>query len=124
MHESRTIGGDPVLFAITALIVLFAVAIVGLGVEIGFSRRRGKRTRRIFSHQVVEVINPLSYTYTRHSGRLELHVSCSMSERISDEYVGEHDSPREQLDFSHIKRMKSKTEEGAIILPKPPKTPL
>ena len=45
MQESRLSGGDPVLFALTALFVLFAVAVVGLGVEIGFSRRRGKKTQ-------------------------------------------------------------------------------
>ena len=124
MQESRTSSGDPILFAITALVVLFAVAVVGLGVEMGFSRRRGKRTRKIFSQQVVESINPLSYNYTRHGGRLELHVSALMSERITSRDLDDYDQPREQLDFTFIEGLKSKSEKGAITPPKAPTTPL
>ena len=124
MQESRSDSGDPIIFALTALFVLFAVAVVGLGVEIGFSRRRGERTRRVFATQVVELLNPLSYTYTRHGGRLELHVSSSMSEYIvrSESSDESEISPREQLDFSFVQKLKSKAEDGAITPPQAPKS--
>ena len=123
MQESRLAGGDPILFALTALFVLFAVAVVGLGVEIGFSRRRGKKTQMIFANQVVEEINPLSYTYTRHGGRLELHVSCSMAEQVERRHPGHDDAPRKQLDFAFVDNLRSKAEGGSITPPLNPKTP-
>jgi hypothetical protein len=124
MQESRLSGGDPVLFALTALFVLFAVAVVGLGVEIGFSRRRGKKTQMVFSNQVVEEINPLSYTFTRHSGRLELNVSCSMAETVERRQSESKDTPRKQLDFAFVEKLRSKAEGGPITPPQTPATPL
>ena len=124
MQESRLSGGDPVLFALTALFVLFAVAVVGLGVEIGFSRRRGKKTQMVFSNQVVEEINPLSYTFTRHSGRLELNVSCSMAETVERRQSESKDTPRKQLDFAFVEKLRSKAEGGPITPPQAPATPL
>ena len=91
--------------------------------EIGFSRRRGKKTQMIFANQVVEEISPLSYTYTRHGGRLELHVSCSMAEQVERRYSGHDDTPRKQLDFAFVENLRSKAEGGSITPPQNPITP-
>ena len=82
MAEAR--DGDPILFSLMVLLVLFAVTVVGLAVEMGYAQRRGENVRRQFAKQVVEVLNPISYTFNRHEDRLVLHVECTMAERIEE----------------------------------------
>jgi hypothetical protein len=120
MDESRSSGGDPILFSLQALLVLFSVTIVGLGVEVGFSRRRGGKVRELFSRQVVSTFSPLSYNFTRHSGRLELHVACSMEERRNST-DSEFDEPRKHVNYTFIEDLRSTSQDGKPIIP--PKIP-
>lgn len=116
MDESRSVGGDPILFSLQVLLVLFSVTIVGLGVEVGFSRRRGGRVRDIFSKQVVVTFSPLSYNFTRHGGRLELNVACSMDERRTSTN-GEFNEPRDHVSYAFIDELRSTAAIGKPILP-------
>ena len=78
MHEAR--GGNPILFSTLVLVVLFSVTVVGIAVELAYSRRRGSKVKLAFAKQVAESLEPLSYTYTRHEGKLELQVSSTMKD--------------------------------------------
>ena len=120
MDESRSSEGDPILFSLQALLVLFSVTIVGFGVEVGFSRRRGGKVRELFSRQVVSTFSPLSYNFTRHSGRLELHVACSMEERRNST-DSEFDEPRKHVNYTFIEDLRSTSQDGKPIIP--PKIP-
>ena len=80
---------DPVLFALSVLSVLFICSLVAIGIEVVYSQRRDKKMHSTFTEQVVESMSPLSYTFTRFKGLLELQLRGRMvtDSKVSDDEV-------------------------------------
>jgi len=111
MAEAR--GGNSILFALTVLLVLFSVTVVGMAVEIGYAQRRGKKVRDTFAQQVVEVLDPVSYSFNRHEDRLLLHAECSMQDRLLGKAIIKE---RDAVTFGMIDNLPSRldTEDSTI----------
>lgn len=115
MAEAR--GGNPILFSLTVLLVLFSVSVVGMAVEIGYAQRRGKKVRDRFAQQVVEVLDPISYSFNRHEDRLSLHVECSMRDRLLGEVVVKE---RDSVTFGIIDNLPSRLDTEDSMIPSRP----
>lgn len=115
MAEAR--DGNPILFAITVLLVLFSVTVVGAAVQILYSSRRGEGVRNSFAEQVVEVLDPVSYSFNRHEDRLGLYVECKMSERLAGTATI---TDRDGVTFKMIDSLPRRLDSEDA---KPPKTP-
>ncbi|MDC0055480.1 hypothetical protein OAJ94_00315 [Deltaproteobacteria bacterium] len=112
MAEAR--GGNSILFALTVLLVLFSVTVVGMAVEIGYAQRRGKKVRDTFAQQVVEVLDPVSYSFNRHEDRLLLHVECSMRDRLLGKAVIKE---RDAVTFGMIDNLPSRLDNDDSTMP-------
>ena len=112
LEEART--GNPTLFAMTVLSLLYGYAIVGFAYSVGgpllskvpmFDKFLGSRlsVRERFEQQVIESLKPLSYDLTRHEGHISFSVRMSMSERISSI----REMPNRPLTFSDLESLPS-----------------
>ncbi len=115
MAEAR--DGNPILFSLTVLLVLFSVTVVGLAVEIGYAQRRGTSVRDTFAKQVVEVLDPVSYTFNRHEDRLGLYVEGLMSERLEGKLVIKE---RDGVTFKMVDSLPSRLDSEEALPPEKP----
>jgi hypothetical protein len=98
-------------------LVLFSVTVVGMAVEIGYAQRRGKKVRDTFAQQVVEVLDPVSYSFNRHEDRLLLHVECSMRDRLLGKAVIKE---RDAVTFGMIDNLPSRLDSEDSTMPTRP----
>jgi hypothetical protein len=115
MAEAR--GGNSILFSLTVLLVLFSVTVVGMAVEIGYAQRRGKKVRDTFAKQVVEVLDPVSYSFNRHEDRLLLHAECSMRDRLLGKAIIKE---RDAVTFGMIDNLPSRLDTEDSTMPTRP----
>ncbi len=102
--------GNPVVFASTALLLLYGAAIVGIAYRWGYSVWRGEGVREEFEEQIVEILEPLSYDLTRTRGRIEFIAQMSMDERLTVM----NESPTKQLTFADLQAIPSSQNSGKI----------
>ena len=84
--------GDPVVFSLSVLLVLYTATIIGVTVELSFFRSRGKEVRNAFQQQMVEEYDPTVYLFTRNLGTLRLSPLMPLSEWLNKGEVFEFDS--------------------------------
>ena len=84
--------GDPVVFSLSVLLVLYTATIIGITVELSFFRSRGKEVRKAFQKQMVEEYDPTVYLFTRNLGTLRLSPLMPLSEWLNKGEVFEFDS--------------------------------
>ena len=101
LEESRSIDGNPILFATVVLMLLYGAAIVGISYRWGYSSWRGERVRHDFEAQVIEHLQPLSYDLTRSKGRIDFNVRMAMDERLSTLDSANH----QQMTFEELQNL-------------------
>jgi len=101
LEESRSVDGNPILFATVVLMLLYGAAIVGISYRWGYSSWRGERVRHDFEAQVIEHLQPLSYDLTRSKGRIEFNVRMGMDERLSTLDSANH----QQMTFEELQNL-------------------
>jgi len=90
--RSNELFGDPVVFSLSVLLVLYTATIIGVTVELSFFRFRGKEVRKAFQVQMVEEYDPTVYLFTRNMGTLRLSPLMPLSEWLNKGEVFEFDS--------------------------------
>ena len=90
--RSNELFGDPVVFSLSILLVLYTATIIGVTVELSFFRSRGKEVRKAFQKQMVEEYDPTVYLFTRNLGTLRLSPLMPLSEWLNKGEVFEFDS--------------------------------
>jgi len=90
--RSNELFGDPVVFSLSVLLVLYTATIIGVTVELSFFRLRGKEVRKAFQEQMVEEYDPTVYLFTRNMGTLRLSPLMPLSEWLNKGEVFEFDS--------------------------------
>jgi hypothetical protein len=90
--RSNELFGDPVVFSLSVLLVLYTATIIGITVELSFFRFRGKQVRKAFQEQMVEEYDPTVYLFTRNMGTLRLSPLMPLSEWLNKGEVFEFDS--------------------------------
>jgi hypothetical protein len=114
MLEARLDDGNPVLFALVVLGVLYCATGVGVSFQWGYAWWRGKDIRSVFEKQAIDVLSPQSYDLTRSRGRIQLNVRCTMAERI-ESTIG----PKKELNFKDLEAMPS-AHESVLTQPSNP----
>ena len=84
--------GDPVVFSLSVLLVLYTATIIGVTVELGFFRSRAASVRRAFQNQMVEYYDPTLYLFTRNLGSLGISPLMPLSEWLERGEVFEFES--------------------------------
>ena len=84
--------GDPVVFSLSVLLVLYTATIIGVTVELGFFRSRAASVRRAFQNQMVEYYDPTLYLFTRNLGSLRISPLMPLSEWLERGEVFEFES--------------------------------
>ena len=112
---------DPIIFAISIMVVLYTATIVGALIEWA-AGRRGKIIRNSFHKRLIDDENPELYSFTRNKdGSLNLRKICMLEEF----FVNDHRFPEQSLEasirFEDLMALPSLVEEGVITLP--PKKP-
>ncbi|HHZ74133.1 MAG TPA: hypothetical protein EYN58_02945 [Candidatus Poseidoniales archaeon] len=112
---------DPIIFAISIMVVLYTATIVGALIEWA-AGRRGKIIRNSFHKRLIDDENPELYSFTRNKdGSLNLRKICMLEEF----FVNGHRFPEQSLEasirFEDLMALPSLVEEGVITLP--PKKP-
>ena len=90
--RTNDLFADPVLFALSVLLVLYTATIIGVTVELGFFRSRATSVRRAFQKQMVEDYDPTLYLFTRNLGSLRISPLMPLSEWLDRGEVFEFDS--------------------------------
>ena len=112
---------DPIIFAISIMVVLYTATIVGALIEWA-AGRRGKIIRDSFHKRLIDDEDPELYSFTRNKdGSLNLRKICMLEEF----FVNDHRFPEQSLEasirFEDLMALPSLVEEGVITLP--PKKP-
>lgn len=112
---------DPIIFAISIMVVLYTATIVGALIEWA-AGRRGKIIRDSFHKRLIDDEDPELYSFTRNKdGSLNLRKICMLGEF----FVNDHRFPEQSLEasirFEDLMALPSLVEEGVITLP--PKKP-
>jgi hypothetical protein len=112
---------DPIIFAISIMVVLYTATIVGALIEWA-AGRRGKIIRNSFHKRLIDDENPELYSFTRNKdGSLNLRKICMLEEF----FVNDHRFPEQSLEasirFEDLMALPSLVEEGVVTLP--PKKP-
>lgn len=112
---------DPIIFAISIMVVLYTATIVGALIEWAVGRR-GKIIRNSFHKRLIDDENPELYSFTRNKdGSLNLRKICMLEEF----FVNDHRFPEQSLEasirFEDLMALPSLVEEGVVTLP--PKKP-
>ena len=112
---------DPIIFAISIMVVLYTATIVGALIEWA-AGRRGKIIRNSFHKRLIDDEDPELYSFTRNKdGSLNLRKICMLEEF----FVNDHRFPEQSLEasirFEDLMALPSLVEEGVITLP--PKKP-
>jgi len=113
---SNSIFSDPIWFAGIVLIVLYSAAAVAIMVEISFfGFRRSEDVRMVFQNQMVELHDPVIYSFTREHDRMELNPLRSLKEHLM---VGDNQiEQKEAFNFEDMLRTPSTLQEGEDALP-------
>ena len=112
---------NPIIFAISIMVVLYTATIVGALIEWA-AGRRGKIIRDSFHKRLIDDEDPELYSFTRNKdGSLNLRKICMLGEF----FVNDHRFPEQSLEasirFEDLMALPSLVEEGVITLP--PKKP-
>ena len=86
LEEARN-GGNPVLFSVVVILLLYAASVIGIAFRWGYSSWRGKVVRTNFSHLAVDIMDPLSYDLTRIKGQISLTMKTNMRGRLDNMFV-------------------------------------
>ena len=70
--RSGEMFGDPVIFSLAILLVLYTATMIGVAVEISFFRSRAESVRVKFQDQMIEEFEPQLYLFTRNLGMLKI----------------------------------------------------
>ena len=70
--RSGEMFGDPVIFSLAILLVLYTATMIGVAVEISFFRYRAESVRVKFQNQMIEEFEPQLYLFTRNLGMLKI----------------------------------------------------
>ena len=81
--RSGQMFGDPVLFSLTVLLVLYTATMIGVAVEISFFRSRAEAIRKEFQNQMIERYDPQLYLFTRNLGMLRISRLMSLQEWVN-----------------------------------------
>ena len=101
--RSGQMFGDPVLFALTVLLVLYTATIIGVAVEMSFFRYRAESIRITFQDQIIKQFNPTLYLFTRNLGKLRISPLMSLEEWVER---------GENIDFSEINKSNSESHSS------------
>ena len=112
---------NPIIFAISIMVVLYTATIVGALIEWA-AGRRGEIIRDSFHKRLIDDEDPELYSFTRNKdGSLNLRKICMLGEF----FVNDHRFPEQSLEasirFEDLMALPSLVEEGVITLP--PKKP-
>lgn len=83
LEEARN-GGNPVLFSVVVILLLYAASVIGIAFRWGYSTWRGKIVRSNFSQLAIDVMDPLSYDLTRIKGQISLTMKTNMRGRLDN----------------------------------------
>jgi len=83
LEEARN-GGNPVLFSVVVILLLYAASVIGIAFRWGYSTWRGKIVRSNFSQLAIDVMDPLSYDLTRIKGQISLTMKTNMRGRLNN----------------------------------------
>jgi len=81
--RSGQMFGDPVLFSLTVLLILYTATLIGVAVEISFFRSRAEAIRKEFQNQMIERYDPQLYLFTRNLGMLRISRLMSLQEWVN-----------------------------------------
>ena len=70
--RSGEMFGDPVIFSLAILLVLYTATMIGVAVEISFFRSRAESVRVKFQNQMIDEFEPQLYLFTRNLGMLKI----------------------------------------------------
>lgn len=70
--RSGEMFGDPVIFSLAILLVLYTATMIGVAVEISFFRSRAESVRVKFQDQIIDEFEPQLYLFTRNLGMLKI----------------------------------------------------
>ena len=70
--RSGEMFGDPVIFSLAILLVLYTATMIGVAVEISFFRSRAEAVRIKFQNQMIDEFEPQLYLFTRNLGMLKI----------------------------------------------------
>jgi len=112
---------DPIIFAISIMVVLYTATIVGALIEWA-AGRRGKIIRNSFHKRLIDDENPELYSFTRNKdGSLNLRKICMLEEFFENGHRFPEQSLEASIRFEDLMALPSLVEEGVITLP--PKKP-
>ncbi|MBS72547.1 MAG: hypothetical protein CMO20_06340 [Thermoplasmata archaeon] len=112
---------DPIIFAISILVVLYTTTIVGALIEWA-SSRRAKQIRDTFHIQLIQDEDPELYSFTRNrDGSLSLRLICMLKEFFENDHRFPDRSLEASIRFEDLMSLPSLVEEGVVTLP--PKKP-
>ncbi len=97
--RSGQMFGDPVIFSLTVLLVLYTATIIGVAVEISFFRYRAEPVRLNFQNQIIEQFDPTLYLFTRHLGLLRISPLMSLADWVER---------GEKMDFNDLEKLRSR----------------
>jgi len=83
LEEARN-GGNPVLFSVVVILLLYAASVIGIAFRWGYSTWRGKIVRSNFSQLAIDVMDTLSYDLTRIKGQISLTMKTNMRGRLNN----------------------------------------
>lgn len=81
--RSGQMFGDPVLFSLTVLLVLYTATMIGVAVEISFFRSRAESIRLQFQEQMIGKYDPQLYLFTRNLGMLRISRLMTLREWVN-----------------------------------------
>jgi len=112
---------DPIIFAISVLVVLYTATIVGALVEWA-TAKRAKGIRDSFHQQIIDDEEPELYSFTRNrDGSLSLRLICMLREFFDNDHRFPQQSLEATIRFEDLMALPSLVEEGVVTLP--PKKP-
>lgn len=117
---------DPIIFAISIMVVLYTATIVGALIEWAVGRR-GKIIRNSFHKRLIDDENPELYSFTRNKdGSLNLRKICMLEEFFENNHRFPEQSLEASIRFEDLMALPSLVEEGVATLPpkKPERKPM
>jgi len=99
--RSGEMFGDPVLFSLAVLLVLYTATMIGVAVEISFFRSRAEAVRVEFQDQMIQKYNPQLYLFTRNLGMLKISRLMTLREWVNR---------GERIELSDLEELKRKSQ--------------
>ena len=99
--RSGEMFGDPVLFSLAVLLVLYTATMIGVAVEISFFRSRAEYVRIEFQDQMIQKFNPQLYLFTRNLGMLKISRLMTLREWVNR---------GERIELSDLEELKRKSQ--------------